>query len=50
MVLVGYQGEVSRETYVRRGGVALEVGLDGAVLLVEESHVGYEVLDHVHVR
>jgi hypothetical protein len=47
---VGYQGEVSSETYVRRGGVALEVGLDRAVLLVEESHVGYEVLDHVHVR
>jgi hypothetical protein len=39
-----------RRTYVWRGCVALEVGLDGAVLLVEERHVGHEVLDDVHVR
>jgi hypothetical protein len=37
------------QTYVGSGGGALEVGLDGAVLLVEERHVGDEVLDDVHV-
>lgn len=36
-------------TCVRRRGGALEVGLDRAVLLVEERHVGHEVLDDVHV-
>jgi hypothetical protein len=36
--------------YVRRRGGALEVGLDGAVLLVEERHVRDKVLDDVHVR
>jgi hypothetical protein len=47
---VGCDEEINWETYVWRGGVALEVRLDGAVLLVEEGHVGYEVLHHVHVR
>ena len=37
-------------TYVRRRGVALEVGLDRAVLLVEERHIRDKVLDDVHVR
>ena len=37
-------------TYVRRRGGALEVGLDGTVLLVEERHVRNEVLDNVHMR
>lgn len=36
-------------TYVRRRGVALEVGLDRAVLLVEERHIRDKVLDDVHV-
>ena len=36
-------------TYVRRRGIALEVGLDRAVLLVEERHVRDKVLDDVHV-
>lgn len=36
-------------TYVGRGRVALEVGFDGAVLLVEERHIRDEVLDDVHV-
>lgn len=38
-----------RETYVRRRGGALEVGLDRAVLLVEERHVRNKILDDVHV-
>ena len=37
-------------TYVFRHGVALEVGLDGLVLLVELGQVGHEVLDDVGVR
>lgn len=37
-------------TYVRRRGGALEVGLDRAVLLVEERHVRDKVLDNIHVR
>jgi hypothetical protein len=37
-------------TYVLRCGVALEVGLDGLVLLVELGQVGHEVLDDVGVR
>jgi hypothetical protein len=37
------------ETYIWRRRVALKVGLDGAVLLVEQRHVGHEVLDDVHV-
>jgi hypothetical protein len=36
-------------TYIGRGGGALEVRLNGAVLLVEEGHVGDKVLDDVHV-
>lgn len=36
--------------YIWRGGGALQVGLNGTVLLVEERHVRYEVLDNVHVR
>ena len=38
-----------RRAYVRRRGRALEVGLDGAVLLVEKRHVRDKVLDDVHV-
>lgn len=34
---------------IRRRRGALEVGLDGAVLLVEEGHVRDKVLDDVHV-
>jgi len=37
-------------TYVLRYSVALEVGLDGLVLLVELGQVGHEVLDDVGVR
>lgn len=36
-------------TYIRWRCVALEVGLDGAVLLVEESEIRNEVLDDVGV-
>jgi hypothetical protein len=39
-----------RITYVLGYGVALEVGLDGLVLLVELGQVGHEVLDDVGVR
>lgn len=38
------------KTYVWRGSVTLEVRLDGAVLLIEERHIGHEVLDNIHVR
>lgn len=44
------QSRIYRKTYIWRWCVALEVGLDGAVLLVEERHVGHQVLDDVHVR
>lgn len=37
------------EAYVGCGGVALEIGLDGLVLLVELGQVGDEVLDDVGV-
>jgi hypothetical protein len=37
-------------TYVFGCSVALEVRLDGLVLLVELGQVGYEVLDDVGVR
>jgi hypothetical protein len=40
----------SSVTYVLRCGVALEVGLDGLVLLVELGQVGHKVLDDVGVR
>jgi hypothetical protein len=40
-------GEIA---YVRRGGVPLQVRLDGLVLLVEVRQVGDEVLDDVGVR
>jgi hypothetical protein len=50
MMLVKRGGEGNDKTYVWRGSVALQVGLYGAVLLVEERHVGHEVLDDVHVR
>jgi hypothetical protein len=36
-------------TYVRRRSGALQVRLDGAVLLVEERHVRDKVLDDIHV-
>lgn len=36
-------------TYVRRRSGALQVRLDGAVLLVEERHVRDKVLDNIHV-
>lgn len=37
-------------TYILSGGVALEVRLDGLVLLVEVGQIGDEVLDDVGVR
>ena len=37
-------------TYVLRNGVALEVGLDGLVLLVELGQIRDKVLDDVGVR
>lgn len=39
-----------RVTHVRAGGITLEVGLDGLVLLVEQSQIRYEILDDVGVR
>jgi hypothetical protein len=42
--------EVANVAYIGRWGIALEVWLDGTVLLVELGHVGNEVLDHVSVR
>mmetsp|Transcript_19832 Transcript_19832/g.38873 ORF Transcript_19832/g.38873 Transcript_19832/m.38873 type:complete len:288 (-) Transcript_19832:50-913(-) len=32
------------------GSVAVKPGLDGSVLFVEVVHVGYKILNHVHVR
>lgn len=46
-MLVG--SESTRLSYIRRGGVALQEGLDGLVLLVELGKVGDEVLDDVGV-
>ena len=37
------------DTYIRCGSGALQVWLDGTILLVEKSHVRYKVLDNVHV-
>lgn len=45
---VGDRGRIL--TYVLGGGVTLEVGLDGLVLLVEMGQVRDEVLDNVGVR
>jgi hypothetical protein len=41
---------VANEAYIWRWGVALEVWLDGTVLLVELGHIGDEILDNVGVR
>ncbi len=53
VVVVVAKGRGSRalcQTYVGRGGIALKVGLDGLVLLVEVRQVRDEVLDDVGVR
>jgi hypothetical protein len=49
-MLISGWGSCAEETYVWRRCCALQVGLDGAVLLVEERHVRDKVLDDVHVR
>jgi hypothetical protein len=44
------RGVKAGETHVWRWSVALEIRLNGAVLLVEEGHIRYKILHNVHVR
>ena len=43
------RGGVNSYTYIWRRGGALQIWLDGTVLLVEKRHVWHKVLDNVHV-